>query len=167
MAAAGLGRAVHSAGAGLAIPGLACAPLAVLTYEGRGYNGTALTAPGAALAPEIASGFPRRPRRPHGLRPRPSPREAPAGAGGAVAATGEGAPVLIAAITLMVLLACAWRRPPARPVRAAAALTMAALAAITGIRAEQGRSLYYSDIIAAFGPEASPNNGIGSTRRLL
>lgn len=130
---------------------LACAPLAVLTYSGRGYNnGTLTTGAGAPLSSSLAStffvllvvltafSFLLR----HGGR-----RFLPVLAVQSVvlAAAGERTPVLVAAIALGVLLASSRMRPSARQVAVAVALTVAGIMAISGVRAEQGRALYYAD----------------------
>jgi hypothetical protein len=130
---------------------IACTPLAVLTYEGRGYNnGTVTTGAGAPLASSVASAFfvllvvlaafsflLRRNRRPF--------LPVLAAQSLLLAAAGERTPILVAAIALVVLLAWSGMRPSARQLAGAAALTVAGVLAITGVRAEQGRALYYQD----------------------
>jgi hypothetical protein len=128
----------------------ACLPLALLTYEGRGYNGTALTAPGAAVAPELASTFfvILVALAAFSLVLRKGSRwflPVLAGQSLLLAAAGERTPVLTDAIVVIVLLCHAGMRPSARQLRAAAGLTLAAILAITGVRAVQGRSIYYQD----------------------
>jgi hypothetical protein len=150
---------------------LACAPLAVLTYEGRGYNnGSLTTGAGAPLSSSLAStffvllvvltafSFLLR----HGGR-----RFLPVLAAQSVllAAAGERTPVLVAAIALGVLLASSGMRPSARQMGAAAALTVAGVLAVTGLRAEQGRALFYQDsgIGARVSALASGITSAGST----
>lgn len=130
---------------------LACAPLAVLTYSGRGYNNGTLTAgAGAPLSSDLAAtffvvltvlaafSFLLR----HGGRwflPVLAAQSL------ALAAAGERTPVLTGAIALVAALAWSGLRPSARQLGAAAGLTVAGVLAITGVRAEQGRALYYQD----------------------
>jgi hypothetical protein len=137
---------------------LACLPLAVLTYEGRGYNTAMTTGAGAGLATSTAAGFfvllavlaafaflLR-----HGTR-----WFLPVLAAQSVvlAAAGERSPVVIDAIVLALLLAWSGRRPAGRQVSAAVLLTVVAVLAIAGVRAEQGRSLFTSR--AGFGARVS------------
>lgn len=129
---------------------LACLPLAVLTYEGRGYNGTLTTGAGAPLASSLAAefflilvilaafSFLLR----HGtawLVPVLAVQS------GLLAAAGERTPVLVAGAALMLLLARTGRGPSRRQGAACAALTLAALLAITGLRAQHGRAVFYAD----------------------
>ena len=127
----------------------ACAPLAVLTYEGRGYNSVLTTGlPGTSLSTNLAStffivlvvltafSFLLR----HGVRwfvPVMLVQSL------LLAAAGERTPVIVDAITLILLLAHAGLRPQRRQLLAAGAVTVIAALAITGVRAEQGRALYY------------------------
>jgi hypothetical protein len=130
---------------------LACLPLAVLTYSGRGYNdGSLVTGAGAGTATSLASqffvllvllaalAFLLR----HGAR-----WFLPVLASQSVllAAAGERTPVTIDAIALIVLLCYGGHRPRRAHLHAAAALTLLAILAITGLRAAQGRSVFYSD----------------------
>jgi hypothetical protein len=62
-----------------------------------------------------------------------------------LAAAGERTPVIIDAVALIVLLAFAECRPSGRQLQLAAGLTAAAMPAITGVRAVQGRSMYNQD----------------------
>jgi hypothetical protein len=129
---------------------LACIPLAVLTYEGRGYNGLAETGGGAATSTELAStfftllvvlaafGLVLR----HGsgwFLPTLIAQSA------LLAAAGERLPVIVDAIALVVLLARVGMRPSTRQLNGGLGLTLLGVLAITGVRAEQGRSLYYQD----------------------
>ena len=130
---------------------LACLPLALLTYEGRGYNnGTLGTGLGASLSTDLAAeffvllmvlaafSFLLR----HGTRwflPVLAVQSV------ALAAAGERTPVLVDAVVLVVLLAWSGLRPTARQLGGAAALTLAGVVSITGLRAEQGRELFYHD----------------------
>jgi hypothetical protein len=128
----------------------ACVPLAVLTYEGRGYNGaqsmnnsTPVTTDLAAtfftvLIVLAAFAFLLR----HG-----SSWFLPVLLAQSLllAAAGERTPIVIDAIALVLLLARTGRRPTQHQLHAAVGLTVIGILAITGVRAEQGRSLYYSD----------------------
>ena len=62
-----------------------------------------------------------------------------------LAAAGERTPVITDAITLILMLLLAGSRPSTRQLRGASALTLIAILAITGLRVEQGRSLFYKD----------------------
>lgn len=129
---------------------LCCAPLAALTYDGRGYNGSVSTAPGAATGSELASSFfvilvalaafsfvl---------LKGRGWFLPALAVQSLLLAAAGERTPVIASAIVLIVLLCAAGMRPSARQLQAAGVLTLIGVLAISGVRAQQGRSLYYRD----------------------
>jgi hypothetical protein len=132
---------------------LACAllPLAILTYEGRGYNnGTLTTGAGAPLVTSLASEFfliltvltafsvllrfgtkwflP-----------------ALAAQSLLLAAAGERTPIIVDAVALIVLMASAGLRPSSRQVRIGLGVSVVVILAITGARAENGRSLYYTD----------------------
>jgi hypothetical protein len=130
---------------------LMCLPLAVLTYEGRGYaNGTLTTGAGAPLVTSFAGefftllivlaafAFLLR----HGKR-----WFVPALIAQSLllAAAGERNPVITDAIVLVLLLCLSGCRPRRSHMHAAAALTVLAVLAITGLRAEQGRSVFYAD----------------------
>lgn len=129
---------------------LACAPLAVLTYAGRGYNNAVPMGASTPLASDLAAtffvitvvlaaaGLLLR----HGTRwllPVLLAQSL------LLAAAGERTPVITDAIALILLLARAGRRPSGRQLRAAAGLTVVAILAITGVRAEQGRMLDHKD----------------------
>jgi hypothetical protein len=129
---------------------IACLPLAVLTYTGRGYNNGvnmgADTAAGTKLASTffiilvLLAAF--------GLVLRQGPQwflPVLAGQSVLLAAAGERSPVVMDAIALAVMLAYAGLRPSRGQVRASAGIAVIAILAITGVRAEQGRHLYYSD----------------------
>jgi hypothetical protein len=60
-------------------------------------------------------------------------------------AVGERSPVTTNAIVLIVLLSHVGQKPSARHLRTAGALTVLVVLAIGGVRAQQGRSLYYRD----------------------
>jgi hypothetical protein len=62
-----------------------------------------------------------------------------------LAATGERTPVITDGVTLVLMLLLAGSRPSARQLRGASALTLIAVLAITGLRVEQGRSLFSTD----------------------
>ena len=127
----------------------ACIPLAVLTYEGRGYNGAiagSTTPVGVNLAVAFFTvlvalatfSFLLR----HGTRwflPVLIVQSA------VLAAAGERGPVIIDAIALILLLAAAGTRPRPGHLWGAAIIALAAFLAITGLRAQQGRSLFYQD----------------------
>jgi hypothetical protein len=125
----------------------ACAPLAVLTYEGRGYAGAAVpgaSSPGFAatffviLVVLTALAF---------LLRRGSGWFLPVLAAQSLllAAAGERAPVITDAIALIALLCWCGRRPRRSHLLAAGALTVLAVLAITGLRAGQGRGVFYAD----------------------
>jgi len=62
-----------------------------------------------------------------------------------LAAAGERGPVLAGAVALLLMLAFVGARPSRAQLNAAAALTILAVLAIGGVRAVQGRTLFYSD----------------------
>jgi hypothetical protein len=129
---------------------LACAPLAVLTYQGKGLNSTLTIGAGAPLSTSLAStffailvvltafGFVLS-HGPQWFLPVLVAQSL------LLAAAGERNPVVVNAITLIVLLCHAGYRPSGRQIKAAAGLTLIAVLALTGARAEKGRSLYNSD----------------------
>ena len=129
---------------------LCCAPLAVVTYGGRGYNGTIAISPTAPTGTVLASSFfvllvvltafslvlawgPR--------------WFIPTLIGQSVilAAAGERTPVLADAITLIVLMYHAGLRPSGRQLRVAAAVAVLAALAITGVRELGKRGVYEQD----------------------
>ena len=129
----------------------ACIPLAVVTYEGRGYNGSVtLACVGTPLATQLAVSFfillvimaafaiVLRYGRGWFL---------PVLIGQSIilAAAGERTPVISGAIALILLLARANLRPSSAQLHAAAALTIVAVLAIMGVRAQEGRSVFYAD----------------------
>ena len=129
---------------------LACAPLAVLTYEGRGYNGGLPIGEGAPSATVVASSFfvilmaltafgLVLSKGPHWFLPVLAAQSL------LLAAAGERLPVITDAIVLIVLLCHAGLEPSARQLQAAGALTVLAILAIGGVRAQEGRSLYERD----------------------
>jgi hypothetical protein len=67
------------------------------------------------------------------------------GQSAALAAAGERTPILTGAVALALMLAYAGLRPSRAQVHAAAALTVVAILAVTGVRASQGRTFFYSD----------------------
>lgn len=129
----------------------ACVPLAVFTYEGRGYNGAVAIAGSATpvgtdlaetfftvLLVVAAFSFLLK----HGVRwfiPVLMVQSL------VLAAAGERTPVITDGITLILMLLLAGSRPSARQLRGASALTLIAFLAITGLRVEQGRSLFVND----------------------
>jgi hypothetical protein len=125
----------------------ACVPLAVLTYEGRGYNGGLTTGAGAPLLTDLASSsftilvvvtaFS------IALRSRPKWfLLIMLGQSGALALAGERTPIITDAVALALMLARAGVRPSVRQVSAAVALTILAILAITSARAQDGRLVY-------------------------
>jgi hypothetical protein len=130
---------------------LACLPLAVLTYEGRGYaNGSLTTGAGAPLVTSFAGefftllivlaafAFLLR-HGTHWFVPVLITQSL------LLAASGERFPVIADAIALVLLLGVSGRRPRRSHMHSAAALTVLAVLAITGLRAEHGRSVFYTD----------------------
>jgi hypothetical protein len=145
-------------GAPITLPGaldwrllaLCCLPLALFTYQGRGYNGSVTAQPTARLSSTLAAeffvillalaafSFVHR----YGVKwflPTLAAQSL------LLAAAGERAPVIADAIVLTVLLAHADMRPSGRQITAAVLLTLGAILAITNVRAEQDRALYVSD----------------------
>ena len=124
----------------------ACIPLAILTYEGRGYNDAvaiagSATSVGSDLAQTffillvVVAAFSFLLK--HGVRwfiPVLIVQSL------VLAAAGERIPVITDAITLILMLLLAGSRPSGRQLRGASALTLVAILAITGLRVEQGRS---------------------------
>lgn len=149
---------------------LACVPLAVLTYEGRGYNDAVSMSAATPLSSDLAGGFfviavvlaafaflLR-----HGTRwflPVLLAQSI------LLAAAGERSPVLADAIVLAVLLSCSGCRPSARQVTAATVLTAVTILAVTGVRAEQGRGAYRQDtgLGSRVSALASGITGLGGT----
>jgi hypothetical protein len=128
---------------------IACAPLAVLTYEGRGYNnsfaaGTSTTATALAatflivLIALAAFGFLLR----YGMRWFILTLTVQSIA---LAGAGERLPIIVGAVELIVLLANVGLRPSRRQVSVTLALTVLAVLGITGYRAGHGRALYYQN----------------------
>jgi hypothetical protein len=128
----------------------ACVPLAVLTYEGRGYNNATPSGSATSVGTDLAStffivlvvltafAFLLR----YGVRwfiPVLIAQSI------LLAAAGERTPVIMDAITLILMLSYAGRRPSGRQLRVSSALTVVVVLALTSVRAEQGRSLYYQD----------------------
>jgi len=129
----------------------ACVPLAAFTYEGRGYNGAAgLAGSATSVGTDLAEGlfvvlvvvaafsFLLK----HGVRwfiPVLMVQSL------VLAAAGERTPIITDGITLVLMLLLADSRPSARQLRRASALTLIAFLAITGLRVEQGRSLFHND----------------------
>jgi hypothetical protein len=129
---------------------LCCVPLAVFTYEGRGFNGSTSISPTAPTATVLASSFfvllialtafslvlARGPR-----------WFVPVLIGQSVilAAAGERTPVLADAIVLSMLLCLAGMRPSGRQIRLAAAVAVLAALAITGVRELGEREVYRQD----------------------
>jgi len=125
---------------------IACAPLAVLTYEGRGYNNS-ISAATVTTSSDLATtflillvalaafGFLLR----HGMKW----FVVVLGLQSALlAAAGERLPIVMEAITLLVLLAEVGLRPSGRQVAVTLLLTVVAALGITGLRAESGRGIF-------------------------
>jgi hypothetical protein len=125
-----------------------CAPLAVLTADGKGYNNGTAAGPGTALTTDVAAtffvilavlaaaGFLLR----HGTRwflPVLAAQSL------LLAVAGERSPVIMAAVALVLVLLRAGARVPTRQVTAAALLIALAVLAITGARVQAGRGLFY------------------------
>jgi hypothetical protein len=125
----------------------ACVPLATLTYEGRaGALAGSATSVGTDLAGTFftvlvavaAFSFVLR-HGTHWFIPVLLAQSA------ILAAAGERAPVIIDAITLILLLAATGSRPRPRQLCGATAIALAAILAITGFRVQDGRSLFSED----------------------
>lgn len=129
----------------------ACLPLAVLTFEGRGFNGSAsIDGPTTSVGSDLASTF-------FivllvvtafsflltvGVRwfiPVLILQSL------ALAAAGEQTPVVADAIALILMLLLAGSKPSTRQLAVVPVLTLIAILAISGLRVEQGRSLFYED----------------------
>jgi hypothetical protein len=127
---------------------LACAPLAALTYQGRGTGGARQLekslpenlAVSFFIVLVVMAAFALVLR--HGRR-----WFLPALAVQSVllAAAGERTPVVTGAVTLIVLLVSSGLRPPAGQLRIAAALTAVLMLAVTGTRVQEGRAFYRQD----------------------
>jgi hypothetical protein len=146
----------------------ACLPAAILTYAGRGYNGTASSGPTTTLSTNLAAtffvilvvltstAFLLR----HGTRwflPVLAAQSA------LLALAGERTPVITDAVALIVVLAFAGGRVPRIQLTVAAAVTLIAILAITGVRAQQGRHLFQSGNGAGMRATALANGLTGST----
>jgi hypothetical protein len=155
-----------------------CAPLAILTYEGRGYNGGGPSiGSGAPLTAELASEFfvllmvlaAFSFLIKQGIRfflPVLLVQSM------LLAATGERSPVLMDAVALGLLLAHAGYRLPRLQVMVAAVLTLVAVLALTGERAHQGRAVYREDSslvtrVDVLGQGLIPTASLGSGPSLL
>ena len=128
-----------------------CIPLAVLTYEGHGYNDSvpiagSATSVGSDLAATffivlvVVAAFSFLLK--HSVRwfiPVLIVQSL------VLAAAGERTPVITDAITLILMLLLAGSRPSTRQLRGASVLTLITILAITGLRVEQGRSLFQKD----------------------
>ncbi len=133
-----------------------CAPLAVLTYQGRGYNSASPAGVPLSLA-GIVSGFfiPLVTLSAFSfLLARGMRWFVPVLAAQSLilAAAGERLPVVMSAVTLLVLLASVGMRPSRRQITAMLALTLVIVLALTSYRAESGRTLYRQD--SGFGARA-------------
>ena len=81
-----------------------------------------------------------------------------------LAAAGERMPIFVDAVTLLVLMARTGSRPSVSQVRLALAVAVVGMVAITGVRIEKGRSLYSTDTglgarVAALGSGITSVNG--------
>jgi hypothetical protein len=127
---------------------LACAPLAIITYEGRGYftpvAGAAATPKGLAstfliiLVVLSAFGFLGR----HGMR---WFIEVLIAQSLLLAAVGERTPIVVATVALLVLLLRVGMRPSRKQFTITFVIAIVTILGITGYRAAYGRTLYYSD----------------------
>jgi hypothetical protein len=130
---------------------LACLPLALLTYSGRGYNnGNLSIGAGAGTATSLASQFfvLLAVLTALALLLRYGSRWFVPVLGAQsllLAAAGERTPVIAGAIALSVLVSCCGQKPRRSHVHTAVALTVLAVLAITGLRAHQGRAVFYTD----------------------
>jgi hypothetical protein len=130
--------------------GLLCIPLAVVTAAGHGYNDGTAAGQGTALSTDLvstffiamvvltSSGFLLR----HGTRwflPVFVAQSLLLGL------AGERTPLVMDALALIIVLLRAGIRVPRRQLLAAAALTLVGSLAITGVRVQEGRSLFYTD----------------------
>jgi hypothetical protein len=129
---------------------VACTPLIVLTYEGRGYNRsiavTKVAGTGADLAATFllvlialaAFGFLLR----YGMRwfvPVLLTQSVLLGA------AGERLPIVIGAIELLVLVVRVGLRPSRKQIQIAMAITLVLVLGVTGYRADRGRSFYHQN----------------------
>jgi hypothetical protein len=129
---------------------VACAPLAAFTFAGRGYNGSVTTGATTPIGTDLAvsffvitialasTGF----LLAHGTRwflPVLLLQSV------VLAAAGERTPIVTDAITLVLMLSLAGARPRPRQLCGAAVIMLATILAITGLRAQQGRSVFYTD----------------------
>ena len=153
---------------------LACAlvPLAILTYEGKGYNnGSLTTGAGAPLTASLASEFfvIVMALTAFGVLLRFGTRwflPVLAAQSLLLAAAGERTPILVDVAALIILMAGAGLKPSGRQVRVALAMSMVTILAIMGVRAEYGRAVYYTDSglgtrVAALGGGITSLNGSG------
>jgi hypothetical protein len=141
---------------------VACVPLAVLTYQGKGYNNGTGMIVGASLSTDLAATFfiVLAVVASFSLVLRLGPQwflPVLIGQSAALAAAGERTPVLTGAVALALMLAYAGLRPSLAQVQAAAALTVLAILAVTGARASQGRTFFYSN--SGLGARASALGG--------
>lgn len=144
---------------------LACAPFAVLTYQGRGYNGAAApdaAGPTSQLASEFfailvvltAFAFLLR----HGMRwflPALAAQSA------VLAGTGERSPIVVAAVVLFVLLDCVSMRPSRRQIGVTVTLVVVVVLGLTGYRAVSGTDVYRQQASPATRP-ATIQDGLGA-----
>jgi hypothetical protein len=124
---------------------LCCAPLAYLTYEGRGYNSALTTGQGAPPATVLASSFfvILVGLTAFALVVRKGPQWfLPVAAAQSVllAAAGERTPVVTDFVVLLVLMCHAGMRPASRQLHLAALMVVVAILAVNGVRAEHWRS---------------------------
>ena len=129
---------------------LACAPLAVLTYRGRGFNSSVTTGGATPLTASLAAeffallvvlaafGFVLR-HGPQWFLPTLMVQSV------LLAATGERGPVIADAIVLVLLLARVGRGPSGTQLTTAVLLTATAVVAIVGVRTQQGRVAFSAD----------------------
>ncbi len=126
-------------------------PLAILTYQGRGYNSAGPSiGSGASLTTSLASTF-------FIILVALTAISILLRFGAKwfmivltiqsllLAAAGERAPILINALVLLVLMARTGTKPSGRQVRITLTVAVLAMLAITGVRAERGRAIYNDD----------------------
>lgn len=154
--------------------GAALAPLAVLTYEDRGYNNLGpSTGNGAPIVTSIASTFfiVLVVLTAFSLILRFGSRwflPVLAVQSLLLGAAGERTPVIIDAVGLIVLLAYTGRKPAAKQVVAALMVTLLTILAITGVRAEKGRTTYQTSSLGTrLALLGSGLTGVGSSSGLM
>ena len=128
----------------------ACVPLAFWTFQGRGYNGFQSLGATSSASTDLASTFfvVMVALTATGFLLRFGGRwflPVLVVQSGVLAAAGERTPIITDAITVILVLTLAGVRPRPRQLCAAVAIAVVAMLAITGLRAQQGRTLFYRD----------------------